>query len=52
MARAHHPAVILIDELDALASRRDGAGQLHHAQLVAQLLVLLDGLDARGQGGR
>ena len=24
-------------------------GQPHHAQLVAQLLVLLDGLDARGQ---
>ncbi len=48
-ARAHQPAVILIDELDALASRRDGAGQPHHAQLVAQLLVLLDGLDARGQ---
>ena len=48
-ARAHQPAVILIDELDALASRRDGAGQPHHAQLVVQLLVLLDGLDARGQ---
>ena len=47
-ARAHQPAVILIDELDALASRRDGAGPPHHAQLVAQLLVLLDGLDARG----
>ena len=48
-ARAHHPAVILIDELDALAGRRDGAGPPHHAQLVAQFLVLLDGLDARGQ---
>ena len=48
-AGAHQPAVILIDELDALASRRDGTGQPHHAQLVVQLLVLLDGLDARGQ---
>ena len=48
-ARAHQPAVILIDELDALAGWRDGLHPPHHAQLVAQLLVLLDGLDARGQ---
>ena len=48
-ARAHQPAVILVDELDALASRRDTLDQHHQAQLVAQLLVLLDGLDARGQ---
>ena len=48
-ARAHQPAVILVDELDALAGRRDTLDQHHQAQLVAQLLVLLDGLDARGQ---
>ena len=48
-ARVHQPAVILIDELDALAGRRDGRHPPHQTQLVAQLLVLLDGLDARGQ---
>ena len=48
-ARAHPPAVLLIDELDALAGRRDTVDHHHQAQLVAQLLVLLDGLDARGQ---
>ena len=48
-ARAHQPAVILVDELDALTGRRDTLDQHHQAQLVAQLLVLLDGLDAQGQ---
>ena len=48
-ARAHQSAVILVDELDALAGRRDTLAQHHQAQLVAQLLLLLDGLDARGQ---
>ena len=46
---AHAPAIILLDELDALAGPRDGRSAPHHASLVAQLLVLLDGLEERGQ---
>lgn len=47
-ARAQAPAIILLDELDALAGPRDGPGRApYQAALVAQLLVLLDGLEAR-----
>ena len=48
-ARAHAPAIILLDELDALAGPRDGRGASHEMALVAQLLVLLDGLEERGE---
>ncbi len=48
-ARAFEPSVILIDEIDALAPRRDFATQLHHVSLISQFLVLLDGLEARGR---
>jgi transitional endoplasmic reticulum ATPase len=47
--RQFAPSVLLIDELDSLAPRRDGMSQQYHVQLIAQLLVLLDGLEARGQ---
>lgn len=45
------PAVIFIDEIDAIAPKREqlsGEKQLER-RLVAQLLTLLDGLSARGQ---
>jgi transitional endoplasmic reticulum ATPase len=48
-ARQFSPSVVLIDELDSLAPRREWVSQQHHVQLLAQLLVLLDGLEARGQ---
>jgi AAA+ superfamily predicted ATPase/ATP-dependent DNA ligase len=47
-ARELAPSVILFDEIDSLAPRRDG-GATHDVSVVAQLLVLLDGLDERGQ---
>jgi len=48
-ARQLAPSVVLIDELDSLAPRREGLSQHHEVQLLAQLLVLLDGLEARGR---
>jgi transitional endoplasmic reticulum ATPase len=52
-AEAHRkaPAVIFIDEIDAIAPKREslsGEKQLER-RLVAQLLTLMDGLSARGQ---
>ena len=44
------PAIIFIDEIDAIAPRRDGLSgekQLER-RVVAQLLTLMDGLSARG----
>jgi AAA+ superfamily predicted ATPase len=48
-ARQLQPSVILIDEVDAIAPIRND--MMHHfeAQLVSQLLVLLDGLEDRGK---
>ena len=42
------PSVVLIDELDSIAPRRDRVSQHHDVQVLSQLLVLLDGLEARG----
>ena len=48
-ASAHTPSVIFIDEIDALAPKRaDVAGEVEK-RVVAQLLGLMDGLQARGQ---
>jgi transitional endoplasmic reticulum ATPase len=47
-ARQLAPSVVLIDELDSIAPRRDRFSQHHDVQVLAQLLVLLDGLEARG----
>jgi ATP-dependent 26S proteasome regulatory subunit len=48
-ARQLAPSVVLIDELDSIAPRRAMLSQQHHVQLLSQLLVLLDGLEARGR---
>jgi ATP-dependent 26S proteasome regulatory subunit len=48
-ARELAPSVILIDEIDALAPNRDDVTHQHEVQLISQLLVLLDGLEARGR---
>lgn len=49
-ARKEAPAIIFIDELDAIAPRRDGlSGEKQvEKRIVAQLLTLMDGLGARG----
>lgn len=45
------PAIIFIDEIDAIAPRREGlSGEKQvERRIVAQLLTLLDGLSARGK---
>lgn len=50
-ARAQAPAIIFIDELDAIAAKREGvrSDQQVERRVVAQLLALLDGLRDRGQ---
>ena len=49
-ARKEAPAIIFIDELDAIAPRRDGlSGEKQvERRIVAQLLTLMDGLGSRG----
>jgi len=48
-ARKQSPAIIFIDEIDAIAARRDLVQGEVEKRIVAQLLTLLDGLDGRGQ---
>ncbi len=50
-ARRQAPAILFMDEIDAIAPRRDdlSAEKQVERRLVAQLLALLDGLDDRGQ---
>jgi AAA+ superfamily predicted ATPase len=48
-ARQLAPSVVLIDEVDSIAPRREHLSQHHDVQLLAQLLVLLDGLESRGR---
>ena len=43
------PAVIFMDELDSIAPKREEAGGDVERRVVAQLLSLMDGLEARGQ---
>ncbi len=47
-AREESPSVIFFDELDAIAGKRDGGGDMEN-RIVAQLLSELDGLEARGE---
>jgi transitional endoplasmic reticulum ATPase len=50
-ARAKAPAIVFIDEIDAIAGKREEArgDQQVERRVVAQLLSLLDGLEPRGQ---
>ncbi len=48
-AKSLAPSVVLIDEIDAVAGTRDKVSHQHEISLISQLLVLLDGLEARGK---
>jgi len=47
-ARENAPAVVFIDELDAIGAERDDDADMEN-RVVAQLLTLLDGLEPRGR---
>ena len=42
------PSIVFFDELDAIAAQRENGGEME-SRVVAQLLSLLDGLEARGE---
>ena len=50
-AKSHAPAIIFIDEIDAIAPKREDMGSEKQVErrVVAQLLALLDGIESRGQ---
>ena len=49
-AKAHTPAILFIDEIDAIAPKREemGGEKQVEKRVVAQLLALMDGLESRG----
>ncbi|MFP3312066.1 MAG: CDC48 family AAA ATPase [Acidilobus sp.] len=48
-AKKNAPAIIFIDEIDAIAPKRDEVIGEVERRVVAQLLALMDGLEGRGQ---
>src|ERR1039457_5376893 len=48
-AQKFAPALILFDEIDSIAPSRSAESAQHQVSTVAQLLVLLDGIEQRGQ---
>ncbi len=48
-AEANAPAIIFIDEIDAIAPKREETKGEVERRIVAQLLALMDGLKGRGQ---
>ncbi|MFO7987567.1 MAG: CDC48 family AAA ATPase [Desulfatiglandaceae bacterium] len=50
-AASHAPSIIFLDEIDAIAPKREemGGEKQVEKRVVAQLLALLDGLSSRGQ---
>ncbi len=48
-AEQNAPSIIFIDEIDAIAPKRDEVVGEVERRVVAQLLALLDGLESRGQ---
>ena len=47
-AKKNAPAIVFIDEIDAIAPKRDEVVGEVERRVVAQLLALMDGLEARG----
>ena len=48
-AEAHAPSIIFLDEIDAIAPKREEVHGEVEKRVVAQLLALMDGLRSRGQ---
>ncbi len=48
-AEANAPSIVFIDELDAIAPKREEVSGEVERRIVAQLLALMDGLKSRGQ---
>jgi transitional endoplasmic reticulum ATPase len=48
-AQKEAPSIIFLDEIDAIAPKRENATGEVEKRVVAQLLALMDGLEARGQ---
>ena len=48
-AEKHAPAIIFIDEIDAIASKREEVKGEVERRVVAQLLAMMDGLKSRGK---
>lgn len=48
-AQANAPSIIFIDEIDAIASKREESHGEVEKRVVAQLLALMDGLQSRGK---
>ena len=48
-ARQKAPTIIFLDEIDAIAPKREDVTGEVEKRVVAQLMALLDGLDSRGQ---
>uniref|UniRef100_H3BVT2 vesicle-fusing ATPase n=1 Tax=Tetraodon nigroviridis TaxID=99883 RepID=H3BVT2_TETNG len=51
-ASQKQPAIIFIDELDALCPKREGAQNEVEKRVVASLLTLMDGIGSEGHSGR
>ncbi|KAI9521385.1 hypothetical protein NQZ68_007701 [Dissostichus eleginoides] len=51
-ATQRQPAIIFIDELDALCPKRDGAQNEVEKRVVASLLTLMDGIGSEGHSGQ
>ncbi|KAJ0049721.1 hypothetical protein NL108_000570, partial [Boleophthalmus pectinirostris] len=51
-ASQRRPAIIFIDELDALCPKREGAQNEVEKRLVASLLTLMDGIGSEGHSGQ
>jgi transitional endoplasmic reticulum ATPase len=47
-AQENAPAIVFFDEIDSVAGKRDDGGADAENRVVAQLLSLMDGLEARG----
>ena len=48
-AEENSPSIIFIDEIDSIAPKRDEVSGEEERRIVAQLLALMDGLNARGK---